>query len=243
MLTKLLKKDHEKLDFIIKELQLEVNDIASKFGVRNSTVSGWRKDYNQKEIKPMYLYALESAFNIPYKIFDDPTIDSEEKIRNLLYKQEKKTTVFKEDQNLLDALTGTWYAYLYPSNLFSDVYHIKTTIYPDGTIIDENNNRGVLYLGQNQSMIIKEADNSKNLISLTFDNIQVRYEMFHFSLVSKQNMINREMFNYGFFSKKKISNEIAKQILGEKQFLQIKIQYDLVERIAEYIDWNREEEK
>ena len=240
MTNNLLTKNHEKFDFIINELQLEVNDIALKFGVTSGTVSGWRKAYNKKEIKAMYLYALESAFGIPYKIFEDSNINTEEKIKKLLYKEEK-SIVFKEDQSLLNALTGTWYAYFYPSNLFADIYNIKTTIYSDGTVVDANRNKGTIYIGKNQSMIIKEAYNSKNLISLTFDNIQIRYGMFHFSLVSKRNIINREMFNYGFFSKKEVSNEIAKQILGDKQSVQLKIQHDLVERIAEYIDWDRDE--
>ena len=240
MSKKLLENNQEKFNFIINELKLEVNEIASKFGVTTGTVSGWRKEYNNKELKPMYLYALESAYGVPYKIFEDTSINTKEQVKALLHKEKSNISVFQENERLLKALVGTWYAYLYPSNLFADIYHIKTTINTDGTVIDENGNWGELKLGKNQSMIIKEADNSKNLISMTFDNIQVRYGMFHFSLVSKRNIINRELFNYGFLSRKKIDNDIATKILGDKQFLQIKIQYDLVERIAEYIDWDRE---
>ena len=230
-----LKGKHEKLDFIFDELKLDINHIASVLGVKSGTISGWRKSYNNKEIKPMYLYALESAFGIPYKIFDDVSIDTKEKIQIVLQKSEGKK-VFNENQKLLDHLVGDWYAYLYPHSTTNKIYDIKTTIKPDGSVIDENGNWGEVFLGTNQSMLIKETDNSKNLVSITFENIQVPYGLFYFSLVSKINHINRAMMTFGFFSRTKIELEMAEKILGEKEKLQLKIDYDFLDRIGEYVD-------
>ena len=84
--------------------------------------------------------------------------------------------------------------------------------------------------------MVKEAKNSKNLISITFDNHQVAYEMFHFSLVSKRNHVNREMFNYGFFSRYEIELDRVKTILGEKKSVQLKMQCEFVERIAKHVE-------
>ena len=230
-----LKGKHAKLDFVLNELKLDINHVASVLGVKSGTVSGWRKAYNNKELKPMYLYALESAFKIPYKIFEDETIDTEDKIKLFLQKEEEKS-VFKKDPKLLDELVGDWYAYLYPHSITNKIYEIKTTINPDGSVIDENSNWGDIFLGTNQSMIIKESNNSKNLVSITFDNIQVRYGLFYFSLVSKINNVNRPILVFGFFSRTKIKREMAEKILGEKEKLQLKIDYDFLDRIGEYVD-------
>jgi len=229
--------DEEKLSFIIDYLKIDVKDIADIFGTKSNYISKLREQIHNT-LKPMHLYAFSHAFDVPYKIFEDKSINSSKKIKAILeqHKQSKKEAIFKNNHSLMENIAGEWYAYFYPSNRFANLHSIKTTIHTDGTVIDTNNNWGQLLIGTNQSMIVKETLNSKNLVTIIFDNHQVAYNMFHFSLVSKRNHVNREMLNFGFFSRKEIELDIAKEILGDKRHLQLKMQCDFVERISEYVE-------
>jgi hypothetical protein len=105
-------------------------------------------------------------------------------------------------------------------------------IYEDFSVEDMHKNRGKLFIGQNQSIIIKQSNNSKNLTSITFDNNQVTYNSFAFSRVSKSNKLNKELFNFGFFSRKKMSEDDAREILGEKERIQKHMDSSMLERIS-----------
>jgi len=226
----------EKVSFIIDYLNLSVKEIADLWGMQSNYISKLR-DQSHNSLRAMHLYALTGAFNIPFKVFDKKVKTSTQVIQIIEeYKKEKKNFLFKKNEQLLKNIQGEWYAYFYPSNRFANIYRIKTTINKDSTVLDENGNRGKLFIGTNQSLIIKEAKNSKNLVTITFDNHQVAYEMFHFSLVSKRNHNNLEMFNYGFFSRYEIEPEMLKDILGEKAKVQLKMECDFAERISEYVD-------
>jgi transcriptional regulator with XRE-family HTH domain len=229
--------NEEKLNFIINHIKLDVKEIAHLFGVKPAYISKLREQ-SHNSLKPMHLYAFSSAFNIPYKIFDK-NVNTTEQIKTILEKEKKvsKELFFKKNKQLLEDIKGDWYAYFYPSNQFSDIYRIKTSINNDGTIIDENNNFGKLLIGTNQSLIIKEAFNSKNLITIVFDNHKVAYDLFHFSLISKRNHIPREMFNFGFFSRQEIPLDKVQKILGEKEKIQLKMLCEFEERIAEYVEF------
>lgn len=228
--------NEEKLNFIINYLKLDVKDIADLFGVKSAYVSKLREQ-RHSTLKPMHLYAFTGAFNIPFKIFDK-NIKTSKEVIEILEEEKKqiKQTLFKKNKKLLEDIQGDWYAYFYPSNQFADVYRIKTTINPDGSVIDENNNWGKLLISTNQSLIVKEAFNSKNLVTIVFDNHKVAYDMFHFSLISKRNHVPREMFNFGFFSRYEIPQEKVKTILGEKENIQLKMQCEFEEGIAEYVE-------
>ncbi len=227
--------NEEKIDFLIRHLKLNVKDIADLFGMQSNYISKLR-NADHDTLRPLHLYAFTGAFNIPFKVFDKNVKDSKQ-LKAILeeQKKEEKEELFKKNKQLIDDIEGDWYAYFYPSNRFSEIYRIKTTIEPDGTVSDENGNRGKLFIGTNQSLIIKEARNSKNLINITFDNHQVAYNMFHFSLVSKRNHNNLEMFNYGFFSRYEIETDMLKEILGAKEKVQLKMECDFAERISEYV--------
>jgi len=226
----------ERLSFIIDYLKLNVKDIANLWGVQSNYVSKLREQ-THGSLKPMHLYAFVGAYKIPFKIFDNKVKTSTDVIKILEeMKREKIKKLFKQDENFLKNIQGDWYAYFYPSNKFADIYRIKTTINADGTVIDQNNNWGKLLIGTNQSLIVKEASNSKNLITIVFDNHKVAYGMFHFSLVSKRNHIPREMFNFGFFSRQEIETEKVKEILGEKEKIQLKMLCEFEEGIAEYVE-------
>ena len=228
--------DEEKLSFIIDYMKLNVKDIADLWGVQSNYISKLREQ-THGNLKPMHLYAFTGAYHVPFNVFDKKVKTSTEVIEILKEaKREKIKKLFKKDKKLLEDIQGVWYAYFYPSNKFSDIHKIKTTINSDGTVIDQNNNWGKLLMGTNQSLIVKEASNSKNLVTIVFDNHKVAYGMFHFSLVSKRNHIPREMFNFGFFSRQEIETEKVKEILGEKEKIQLKMLCEFEEGIAEYVE-------
>ena len=228
--------DETKLGFIINYLNIDAKDVAELFGVKPSYVSKLLK-YTYGILKPMHLYAFVGAYGISYEVFNKKIKTSTQLIEILKEdKKEKEDTFFKKNKQVLKNIEGDWYAYFYPSNRFSEIYRIKTTFQLDGTVIDANGNRGKLLIGTNQSIIVKESKNSKNFVSITFDNHQIAYQMFHFSLVSKRNHNNLEMFNYGFFSRYEIEPEMLKDILGEKPKVQLKMECDFAERISEYVE-------
>jgi hypothetical protein len=235
-MNKIFESKEEKLDYIINFLSLNGNEIASKFGLNSSSISKMRNPFNSM-LKPIHLYAFESAYGIPYKIFEDKNINTPKQVIKILDEKKKKATkdVFFQNEDLLTQLVGDWYAYLYPSTSSDDIYEIKTTIFEDGTVIDENNNHGNIYLGKRQSIIIKEARNSEELISITFDNRQVTFGMFSFTLVSKINFSNSKMCNFGFFSKKELTEEVVKQILGDIERVQFKLDNNFEERFNGFI--------
>lgn len=225
----------EKVSFLIDHLKLNVKDIANLWEVQSNYISKLREQ-SHNSLRTMHLYAFTGAFNIPFEVFDK-TIKTSTQVIDILeeQKKEKREELFSKNEQVLEDIKGEWYAYFYPSNRFSEIYRIKTTIEPDGTVSDENGNQGKLFIGTNQSLIIKEAKNSKNLITITFDNHQVAYNMFHFSLTSKRNHNNLEMFNYGFFSRYEIETDMLKEILGAKEKVQLKMECDFAERISEYV--------
>ena len=226
----------EKVSFIIDHLKLNVKDIADLWEMQPNYISKLR-DQSHNSLRAMHLYALTGAFNIPFEVFNKKVKTSEQVIEILEeHKREKKEKIFSKNKQVLENIQGDWYAYFYPSNRFSEIYRIKTTINLDGTVIDANGNKGKLLTGKNQSLIIKESRNSKNFVSITFDNHQVAYDMFHFSLVSKRNHNNLEMFNYGFFSRYEIEAKLLKDILGDKNKVQLKMECDFSERISEYVE-------
>ena len=238
-----LPTNAEKLAFVLKHLDIDINDVIAKFGMSKSYISKLQK-HNYEEFKDMHKYAFESAYGIPRIIFEDESINSEQKIIEILKTYQNvhmhNFDIFSDNnRELLERLVGQWYGYFHHSNAFKPPHQIKTTIYDDYRVLDANGNSGRLCIGRNnQSMIIKESKNSKNLISMTFDNPRVAYKLFPVSLVSKRNSVNREMLSFGFFSKKELDMDTVQTILGEVKNVQLKMHCDFDERIGEYIGIN-----
>jgi len=230
----LLYNNEEKLNYVFKKLKLQTQEIAKKLEISPALISQIQNHYNDK-LKKIHLYAICSAYNIPMEIFENENINEEETI-DILLEESQHHSMFHHDQELLEKLTGTWYLYSYPSNpKLSEVWSTETTIYKDSRVEDLHQNRGKLYIGEKQSVILKESHNSRNITSITFDNTRVTYGTFPFSRVSKSNSLNKELFNFGFFSKQKLSNEEAKEVLGSVHEVQLQMNYELLERISAQI--------
>jgi len=226
-----LEYNEEKLAYVIKKLGLVNKEIAKKMGMSAVSVSQI-KNYREGKLRNHHIYAICFAYNIPIEIFENKTIDTKEKVDELLAQQHKESTIFAHNKEILDKLVGVWYMYSYPSNpRLADVWETETTFYNDYRVIDEHENEGTLHIGKNQTLILKESAGSKNITSITFDNSRIFYNVFLFSRVSKSNSMNKELFNFGICSRKKLDKEEVKRILGEVNEVQLQVNYDMLERI------------
>jgi len=228
----LLCTKEEKLHYVIKMLGLKAGEISKKLGISSSMLSQIQNPYSGK-LKPYHLYAMAQAYGLSMEIFENESITLPSQIDTFLNHQTEEEHLFYRNKKLLERLQGVWYLYSYPSNLnYTDIYTTKHTIYADGRVEDEHNNRGKLQIGKHQSLIVKESNNCKNLTSITFDNNRVTYEYFIFSRVSKSINLNCELFNFGFFSREKLSKEEAKMILGSRDNIQMQMNYAMLERLS-----------
>ncbi len=225
----------EKLSYVIKSFNLKTNEIANKLEISAGLVSQIQNHYNNK-LRKVHLYALSSAYNIPMEIFDNEEINTEQKINNLLQKLSLKN-IFTEDQNILSKLLGKWYLYSYTSNPNElEVWSTQTHIYENFSVLDVHKNAGELHIGKNQSLIIKESHNSKNITTTVFDNARITYGNFPFSRIAKSNALNREIFNFGFFSRDEMSKDKAKEILGNIDKVQLQMDHEVIDRVTASIN-------
>jgi len=229
----ILDSNEAKLAYILKKLNLATKDIARELEVTSSLISQIKNSYEgSNRLRNIHLYAICFAYNIPIEIFKDKGVNTKSKIDNLLNRKEKTLAIFTEDSSILEKLVGKWYMYSYPSNpRLIDVWETKTTIYDDYRVIDEHKNEGTLHIGKNQSIILKESAGSKNITSITFDNSRIFYNVFLFSRISKSNSMNKELFNFGICSRKKLNKKLVKEILGDINCVQLQMSYDMLERI------------
>ena len=235
-MNRALDTNEEKLQFLIKKhFNLSQKKLAKEFGVSEIEMSKIVNN-QEKKLKNIHLLGFCQLQNIPYEIFENKKLNTEEKVKEVLerHKKSKAREIFDNSDPVSKRLIGVWYSYFYPGSSFGEIYSIETTIHPDFSVTDENGNHGELLIGELQSVIIKKAVNSKNFVSILFDNDDVGFKLYHFSMLSKRNQVKREMCNFGFFSQKKIDLDLAEQILGEKKNVQLKMDCDFKERVAEY---------
>ena len=228
-----IESNEEKLAYVIKTLGLVTKDIAKKLGVSSALISQIKNHYeSSNRLRNIHLYAICFAYDVPIEIFENKKIDSTEKIDEILNQKHQESSIFEHNKEVLDKLVGTWYMYSYPSNpRLTTVWETETVFYNDYRVIDEHENKGTLHIGKNQCIVLKESAGSKNITSITFDNSRVFYNVFLFSRVSKSNGMNKEIFNFGICSRKKLDKEEVKNILGEVNQMQLQINYDVLERI------------
>ncbi len=224
----------EKLKYVFEKLKLGNKEISRKLEMSGAMVSQIQS-YNMGKLRKHHIYAICKAYNIPIEIFEFNSIKMKKQIDEIL--ENSKNSIFLKDYKLLENLKGNWYLYSYPSNSkFTKVWETETVIYEDFSVEDMHGNRGKLLIGKNQSIILKESSNSKNITSITFDNSRVAYGKFLFSRVSKSNGINKELFNFGFFSRDRVNLDEATDILGQIDSVQLKIDHSLLERINDYVE-------
>ncbi|CAA6822230.1 MAG: Unknown protein [uncultured Sulfurovum sp.] len=220
----------ERLQYVIKSLSLSTKDIARKLEISPALVSQIQ-NYSNGKLRKYHLYAICHAYNIPTEIFENDNIKTAEQIDKFLTQSKETEKIFENNKELLNKLVGTWYFYSYHSQKNDDIWQTETTIYTDGTVEDKHKNKGKIFIGKNQSLIIKETHNAKNLNTITFDNNRITYNAFPFSRISKVNALNNELLSFGFCSRVKLAYEEAKEVLGDYSTVQLKIDHNMLERI------------
>jgi transcriptional regulator with XRE-family HTH domain len=231
---KTLYNNEEKLNYVLKKLNLTTKEIAKKLEISTGLVSQIQNHYNGK-LRKVHLYAISNAYDIPMDIFEDESINLKSTIDYML--KQASFRIFEQDYKLLEKLIGRWYLYSYPSNQnLAKIWSTETHIYDDFTVLDAHRNRGRLYIGKKQSIIIKESNNSQNITTTVFDNDRVTYGNFPFSRIAKSNSFNREILSFGFFSRKEIPKDRAKEILGEVEKVQLQMDYSVIDRVSGSIE-------
>jgi len=228
--------NEEKFAYVIKYMGIEEKEIADTFGINKSNISRFKSNTNSL-LKTVHLYGMERCFGVPYKIFEDKNITTKSQIQKIIDDRKERTVFdpFIDGKNILNKLIGIWYVYLYPSSKNNELYEIITTINEDYSVYDQNDNIGKLFISDRQSMIIKKSDNSRNLVSITFDNADISYSLFKCSLISKANQSEMEMLSFGFISKKILSKEKAKGILGNIKEQQLQMNLKFKDRISNQV--------
>jgi len=223
-----------KLAYIQSKMNLATKDIAKKLEVSSAFISKLKNPFETNtRFRNVHIYGFCFAYNIPIEIFENSDIDTTDKIDEFLNHRLKQNTIFQHNLEILDKLVGKWYMYSYPSNSrLADIWETETTIYDNYCVVDEHKNEGTLNIGKTQTVILKESAGSKNITSITFDNARIFYNVFLFSRVSKSNSINKELFNFGICSRKKLDKSVVKEILGDINNVQLQVNYDILERIS-----------
>ncbi|CAA6800067.1 MAG: Unknown protein [uncultured Sulfurovum sp.] len=237
------KQLRQKFNYVIeKHIEGGKKTLALKtFGYeRENQVSNLCSTTSYKpSIKKMHMESMEKHHQIPLSIWDNNLLFEPTKIDQHIhaYKAslkaerisfEEEDNIFTNNKQLFKNLKGVWYAYLYPSNPSSaketeGIWIVETTINDDYTVVDYWGNSGYLKIGKNQSLIIKEPYENNDLTVIRFSNRHVSFEHFRFTIVSNQNGTINEMVNFGFYSRKKYSPQEAKEILGDIEKVQLKL--------------------
>ena len=191
--------------------------------------------------------SIERHYQIPISIWEHTVTLNEvnkaiESYRASLKEQmisfDTQDKIFENNDKVFNNLKGVWYAYLYPSNPNSaketeGIWIVETTIHDDYSVVDYWGNSGYLKIGKNQSLIIKEPYENSDLTVIRFSNRHVSFEHFRFTIVSNQNGTIHEMVNFGFYARKKYSPQEAKEILGNIEKVQLKLDSNFEKRLRE----------
>lgn len=214
---------------------------------RENTVTNLCSASSKSSIKKIHMESIERHHQIPLSIWEhslaleevDKTIEA---YRTILKEQmisfDSKDKIFEDNQKVFNNLKGVWYAYIYPSNPSSaekteGIWIVETTINDDYSVVDYWGNSGYLKIGKNQSLIIKEPYENSDLTVIRFSNRHVSFEHFRFTIVSNQNGTTEEMVNFGFYSRKRYSPKEAKEILGERDNVQLKLNLEFSKKLTE----------
>jgi len=221
------------------------DDISYNELAIDRAIEEYKKHLQQQKKKQKIFESLEKHSLIPENIYNkeietkeqiDKVIE-EYKVAMLSSKDKTINNLFKKDERLWGKLKGDFYAYMYASEVFNGdqkIHQVKTTFYGDYQVIDQHDNEGKLFMGENQSIILKKTPNEKNFSFILFPNKQVSYQTFRFAIISIQNgTYGEEMFNWGFYSREKLSIREAQEVLGEKKKIQIKLNSDFLIRVRQ----------
>ncbi len=193
----------------------------------------------QKPKDRFYLYHVTRNRNL----IDDIAVD----YKTIRSKSYKFSDFLKQDnsynQSLLDRLDGTFFHYSYGSKegKKNGQLHFwnnrKATISRKGEVKYFEDNKiialGNIRTNENQSCINMADKNTKNSISISFDNADIGY-LFKVIKIDKQFMEDGDMVSIGLFSRKKLEDSVAKELLGDEEKTIFIIPSNIKKSIAKY---------
>jgi len=222
-------------DIIYNELQID------------KEIQKYKNEIEKQKKEKMILKSLKKHQLIPkdlnsQEFLTDESIDAivkKHKEKLLKHREDTLNKLFTKNLRVWKKLEGDWYAYLYSSEVFNKdqyIHQVKTTFYGDYQVIDEFDNEGKLFMGENQSLIIKKTPNEKNFSIIVFNHTHVTYKTFRFTIFSIQNGTGsggEEMINWGFYTKNRVSLQEVENILGKKDNVQIKLDLNFAKRVRQ----------
>lgn len=93
---------------------------------------------------------------------------------------------------------------------------------------------GEISIEENQSYIHMLEINRKNSISMRFDNIDTDYEIFRVIKIGKQYIREKDMVSIGVFSRKKLDDKTAQELIGDEEKSIFNISSSVKENIDSY---------
>ena len=218
-----------------------------------SYITRLRNPKHTATLNNLHIQLLEHLCGIPKEVFDNKVefntaiIDMiikkyahkkliEKRHSSTICENLEKSKIFCKNEKLFENLKGVWYAYLYPSNPSSSkkdegIWIVQTIIDDNYSVVDEYNNHGILQISDHQSLILKKSYEYDDLTIIRFQNRQVSYGIFKFIIMSTQNGSENEMVNFGFYSREKYTPKIAKEILGDIDKVQLKLDLEFNDRV------------
>ncbi len=157
--------------------------------------------------------------------------------RSVEYNREDNHKVCYSSHPVLQALIGEWYHYLYDPKIFLEN---RVIIYDDGTIEyfcqGVQTDFGNIEHKKQQSIITLEDIKNERLFTITFDNHPHKLQKaFLVKSTSKQYKKESDIFAIGIFSKDKIEESKAKEILGDINRVRLLESPDIYDRLSNYL--------
>jgi hypothetical protein len=194
----------------------------------------------QKLKERSYLFYVTKEKNI----IEDLHIDYK-KIRARSYKiDDFLKQEYQFNQTILDKLNGEFFHYAYGSKEGKE--NGKNHFWNNRKIvIDKGNNAqlfqdkkllatGRVVIEEKQTTILMMDKNTKNSISISFDNIDTNYEIFKVIKIDKQFMEDEDMISVGLFSREKLDDSVAQNLLGDEEKIVFKVPSNIKKSIAQY---------
>jgi len=216
-------------------------DIESMVGSSYDFIYTSNKDIAiyRKPRERFYLYHVTKNKNIIEDIdIDYKTIKSKSYNFSDFLKQKSSY-----DPTVLDKLARAFYHYSYGSKEEKKgQLHFwnnrKLSINKKGEVQYFEGNKiiavGRIVIKEKQSCIGMIDKNTKNSISISFDNADINYDIFKIIKIDKQFMEDEDMVSIGIFSREKLEDVVVKELLGDEEKTIFKIPSGIKKSIAKY---------
>ncbi len=179
--------DSQKLSTIMNILNLQPKDIAQKFGIRVGDIYHLRSE-KSKRLKPLHVYALMAAYQLPAKLFSDE-VQSQQEMEKIIKERDRYKTQHKSQESTqwsknIEKIAGEWFVYenTYNKSDFTVreckmtitlngtacFYHLHSNVYVfEGNLVEKN--------GKFLITLDKKQSENRAYMQLSIDTINDRF--------------------------------------------------------------------